>query len=109
MSQDPRIEAAAKAARIAWSGHDDWDGAPNSVRIAYRGLATAALAATDKAATITEAYALAEVPAGTVVRSAAGTIAARFDGYTGVMFGDDRGFPWRDLALPATILHWGTE
>ncbi len=44
------------------------------------------------------------VPRGTVVYSKAGTIAARFDVDRGVVFGDERPIPWRDLTLPATVL-----
>lgn len=39
------IEASAAAARIDWSGHTDWNGAPNSVQIAYRNLARTAVSA----------------------------------------------------------------
>lgn len=51
--------------------------------------------------------ALANVPAGTVVRAADGSIAARYDVERGVVFGDDRPFPWSVLRAPATIL-WPT-
>lgn len=51
---------------------------------------------------------LDRLPARSVVRSSAGTIAARFDGRNGVVFGDDRPFPWHQLALPATVL-WSPE
>lgn len=47
---------------------------------------------------------LEAVPVGHVVRSAAGTIAARFDHDRGVVFGDNRPFPWTDLGLPVTVL-----
>ena len=45
------------------------------------------------------------LPAGSVVQSDAGTIACRFDGVYGVVFGDDRPFLWDALALPALVLH----
>lgn len=45
-----------------------------------------------------------EVPDGSIVRSKAGTIACRFDYGTGVVFGDDRPFPWGSLQLPVTVL-----
>ena len=45
------------------------------------------------------------LPAGTVVRSASGTIAGRFDATVGVVLGDERPFSWTDLELPLTILH----
>lgn len=44
------------------------------------------------------------VPVGAIVRSEAGTIALRFDGVNGVVFGDDRPFRWHLLALPVTVL-----
>ncbi|MFE3060670.1 hypothetical protein [Nocardia sp. NPDC059239] len=48
------------------------------------------------------------LPLGVVVRSAAGTIAARYDGTRGVCFGDDRPIPWTSLALPVTVV-WQPE
>lgn len=53
---------------------------------------------------ITTTTQLEAVPVGHVVRSAAGTIAARFDQDRGVVFGDNRPFPWIALELPATVL-----
>lgn len=53
---------------------------------------------------ITTTTQLEAVPVGHVVRSAAGTIAARFDQDRGVVFGDNRPFPWIALDLPATVL-----
>ncbi|WP_299091895.1 hypothetical protein [uncultured Microbacterium sp.] len=47
---------------------------------------------------------LQDVPIGTIVRSAAGTIASRFDQDNGVVFGDDRPFPWEMLQLPVTVV-----
>lgn len=44
------------------------------------------------------------LPDGTVVRSSAGTIACRFDNGRGVMFGMSLPFPWKNLALPLTVL-----
>ena len=44
------------------------------------------------------------LPVGTVIRSNVGTIAARFDRYRGVVFGDDRPIEWTCLALPAVVL-----
>ena len=44
------------------------------------------------------------IPRGAVVRSAAGTIACRYDERHGTVFGDERGFLWHELALPLTIL-----
>ena len=56
------------------------------------------------ACTSTPAEDLDRVPARSIVRSDAGTIACRFDGRNGVVFGDDRPFPWHNLALPAVVL-----
>ncbi|ANW63982.1 hypothetical protein BCA37_10585 [Mycobacterium sp. djl-10] len=47
---------------------------------------------------------LDRVSTGSVVRSKAGTIACRFDALHGVVFGDDRPFQWRKLALPAQLI-----
>lgn len=55
--------------------------------------------------TTTTHEALMALPAGTVVRSAARTIGCRVDGERGVCFGDDRPFPWSDLALPVQVLY----
>lgn len=44
------------------------------------------------------------VPIGTVVRTAVGTIACRYDNTRGVVFGDNRTFPWTALAVPAEML-----
>ena len=47
---------------------------------------------------------VAAVPVGTVVRVGDGTIAARYDSTRGVVFGDERPFPWEALHAPASIL-----
>ncbi|WJJ10800.1 hypothetical protein P9990_19805 [Prescottella equi] len=47
---------------------------------------------------------LLALPDKVIVESSAGTIAARFDDHCGVLFGDERPFPWIRLALPATVL-----
>ena len=47
---------------------------------------------------------LDDAPIGTVVRAADGTIAARYDRQRGVVFGDDRPFPWKVLQAPAVTL-----
>ena len=64
-------------------------------------------AAIEEAATIPSvesAEQLNAVPRGAIVRSASGTIACRFDATRGVVFGDDRSFPWAKLALPVRVL-----
>lgn len=47
---------------------------------------------------------LMAVPIGGLVRSSAGSIAARFDTDRGVLFGDDRPFKWLALRLPAVTI-----
>jgi hypothetical protein len=51
-----------------------------------------------------DADALAVVPRGTIIRSAKGTIACRYDELLGVVFGDDRPFDWNRLSAPATLI-----
>ena len=51
---------------------------------------------------------LQQLPRGVVVRAKDGTIAARFDSEYGVVFGDDRPFPWSVLQAPAVVL-WEAE
>lgn len=48
--------------------------------------------------------ALKDLPVGVVVRSAAGTIACRADESAGVVFGEERPFPWTSLMLPARVI-----
>lgn len=63
-----------------------------------------------EACTISTDEELDAVPVGAIVRSSAGTIACRFDSTHGVVFGDERPFPWRKLALDALLLwHPGWE
>lgn len=50
-----------------------------------------------RAHTVTTVEELDQLPNGVVVRSAEGTIACRFDATRGVVFGDDRPFPWLRL------------
>lgn len=50
-----------------------------------------------------------QLPRGVVVRSADGTIACRFDETRGIVFGDDRPFPWHALALPLVVLYMPQE
>ncbi len=54
---------------------------------------------------VTTAAELDALPRGAVVRSAAGTIACRWDRTRGVVFGDNRPFAWSKLALPADVLY----
>jgi hypothetical protein len=60
---------------------------------------------------ITTVEQLDAVPIGGVVRSELGSIACRFDETRGVVFGDDRPFPWQALSRPALLLwhpNWRT-
>ena len=41
---------------------------------------------------------------GTVVRSASGTIACRYNKDLAVLLGDERPIPWRALSLPLQVL-----
>lgn len=47
---------------------------------------------------------LVALPNATVVLSAEGALACRFDTARGVSFGDDHAFDWAALALPATVI-----
>jgi hypothetical protein len=53
---------------------------------------------------LTDQAQLAAIPPRSVVRAADGTIAARFSDELGVLFGDDRPFPWSVLRVPALVL-----
>lgn len=53
---------------------------------------------------ITTAEELDAVPIGAIVRSELGTIACRYDKTRGVVFGDERPFPWQALARPAELI-----
>lgn len=114
---DPRVEAAAAALwehrpmmRTADGSPRPWDEVPAwSYGARYRSQAQVALAAADavdprKSRTITTAEERDSLPAGTVLRSDAGTIACRFDERFGVIFGDERPFEWARLRLPAVVL-----
>lgn len=45
------------------------------------------------------------LPPGVIVRSATGTIACRHFSGVGVIFGDERPFPWKSLTLPLTVIY----
>ena len=53
---------------------------------------------------VEDVQALKNLPFGVVVRSGAGTIACKAGPAHGVVFGDDRPFPWTSLMLPAQVL-----
>lgn len=54
---------------------------------------------------ITTATARDQLPTGTVVQSAAGTIGCRTPSGRGLVFGSAVTFVWEDLQLPLTVLH----
>lgn len=73
-------------------------------------LADAALAAGYRRPRVIETAADRDsLPAGTVVRSASGTIACLHHAGVGTLFGDERTFYWNALALPITVLWEGGE
>ena len=121
---DTALHAAASAAANAIDGDGDGDvrllllstnitGAEMDARLpevrdTLAPRATAAALATVRP-TPTTREELDALPAGTVVRSASGTIACRFDTDHGTVFGDERPFtPWTRLQLPVTVL-WHPE
>lgn len=57
-----------------------------------------------EARTVRTAKDLAALPAGTVVRSKANSIACHFGEQRGVVFGDDRPFNWGNLRRPVVVL-----
>lgn len=96
MNREQLVEAAAKAIR---SVGDFGPFAPNDYA---RAEAEAVLdAILPQVTTVAERAAL---PVGAVVRSTAGTIAARFDAERGVVFGMSQPFSWATLQLPLTVL-----
>lgn len=121
MSQDPRIEAAARQVAVE-SGYPDFmypDGMAGVHAKSCREKAARILAAADKAATITEARELDELPVGSVVlgwaldgstpylrcRSAHGRLVWGCVG-TGEVF---RSADLTTDGFKARVIHWGTE
>lgn len=84
---------------------------PEGARPAPRVLAGAILAAgwRPPAQVIETAEDLAAVERGTIVHNSDGTIACRFDEQYGVVFGDDRPFPWSILTPPVFVVWSPTE
>lgn len=109
---DEIVEAAAQklAASNGWHGLTRGELGPEleTVRPLLEAVAPLIAARALAAEQITTLTDLMGTPRGTVVRSAAGTIASRFDDVHGVLFGDDRPFPWNYLELPAVVLLRGT-
>lgn len=113
MSTDPRIEAAARALNTAgWTcfggGMEpgEYDECPDCKKFCDD-IATAALAAADKAATITTREQFEALPRGTVVRDYTGQVAERQeDFWANTLSGRDRAAV---ISFPARVIHWGTE
>lgn len=107
---DPRIEAAAKgiADRMSWASMHWGELHPD----AYPHLAAAAIAAIDKAATITTVEELDALPAGTVILCASGWAAQKTDKVDQLWWRTWNEIEVRGGAineLPARVIHWGTE
>ena len=102
---DKAAEVKANLDAYDW-GMPRWDDLDGDQQDALRGEAadiiTAYLAAAQPV--VETVQALKDLPVGVVVRSAAGTIACRADESAGVVFGDDRPFPWTSLMLPARVV-----
>ncbi len=107
---DPR--ALEEAARVKCRQDEeqmllpDWGDLDGEQQDALRGEASDIITAYLVAANpiVETVQALKDLPVGVVVRSAAGTIACRADESAGVVFGDERSFPWTSLMLPARVI-----
>ena len=99
---DPRgLEAAAEAV----GRHIHYSRLSHNCHRCRRTAESAVTAYLDVAHPVVETVqALKDLPVGVVVRSAAGTIACRADECNGVVFGDERPFPWTSLMLPARVI-----
>lgn len=118
---DPRIEPAARALyeydRNASCSPDrwpDWDSPDNNGREIGRDMATAALAAADKAATITTVEELDALPIESVILDCEGYPYRRVRQYPdvpssweGYELGEHLDVDTIDF--PARVIHWGTE
>jgi hypothetical protein len=63
-----------------------------------------------QAPVVTTIAELCALPSMTVIRTAKGSIACRYDAELYTTFGDERAhYPWSALALPVTILHNPTD
>ena len=107
MSQDPRIEVVARALLTVETTTLSLDDVPGPTgRDMYR-RATAAVAAIDKAATITTVEELDALPEDAVIL--AGNVAYQKCGD----HWDGAGRTWDTVQLvsdlPARVIHWGTE
>lgn len=111
MTTDPRIEAAAKAlygdVNKSHAAQNGWDEVLPRWQESYRGNARAALAAADKAATITTVEGLAELPQETVIIDKHGDV----NQLRGEFWCGYETSPLRTRImgkyLPARVLHFG--
>lgn len=118
MSQDPRIEAAARQV-AAEHGYPDFlypDGMAEVHAKSYREQAARILAAADKAATITTREEFDALPKSATILGKAGDAfqwGTDFDDVTQgwCMAGSNTPTPIRALMTfgPFTVIHWGTE
>lgn len=83
---------------------DDPRISPEHKASAYESVSIVENAGWSKPRKITTAEERDALPAGIVVRSARGTVAARHESGVGVLFGDERPFDWRYLEIPLTVL-----
>ena len=100
---DPRgLEAAARASHPQFRYWLPKDEAEVSSQEVAEAAVTAYFAVTQPV--VKTVHALKALPVEVVVLSAAGTIACRADESAGVVFGDERPFPWTSLMLPARVI-----
>lgn len=113
MSQDPRIEAAARQVAVEHGYPASYfpDGMAEVHAKSYRQQAARILAAADKAATIATVEGLDALPVGSVIIIAQGGVWEKYKterwGWreTGITPSGEAS----DITLPARVIHWGTE
>ncbi|OIH81929.1 hypothetical protein BLJ79_21450 [Arthrobacter sp. UCD-GKA] len=110
---DPRIEAAAKALYEREGRVERWEDAHKenpALPEEYYGDAIAALAAADRAETITTLAQLGALPDGSAFIDTAGDIGIVQCGYVHYPETDSLGLDYvAKRYLPARVIHWGTE
>lgn len=104
------LATASAAARIDWSGHTDWDGAPNSVQIAYRKLARAVVSAYLAVAQpeVNSVEELDQLPSHTVIEEheqGHGVLIKRGPRSWECLTHYVSGLPSGDIELPARVLY----
>jgi hypothetical protein len=106
---DPMIATIVETAAKAWAENGPteahWENASDRhkdlTRTRIRTVLDAAGLLPQVITTDAERQAL---PPGTIVRDADGTIACRHTTGVGIVFGDERTFPWDALPLPLTVI-----